>query len=139
MKRLGHFLECCDHVALIRRKHAPGKGLLALPGGFVNNNETVRAASIREAQEETRIGLPISQLRHALVASEVFDYPQRSARGRVITHAFHYKLELDHCPEIAGSDDAAWAGWVPKSELVAMEDQFHDDHFHILDHFFQLT
>ena len=37
------------------------------------------------------------------------------------------------------ADDAADARWVPVRDLVAMEPQFHDDHFHILDSFLQLT
>ena len=42
-------------------------------------------------------------------------------------------------PAVAGSDDAVEARWIPVSELQAMEDQFFDDHFHILDHFLSIT
>jgi bifunctional NMN adenylyltransferase/nudix hydrolase len=42
-------------------------------------------------------------------------------------------------PEIAGGDDAAEARWVPIAELPSLEEQFHDDHFHILDSFLGIT
>jgi bifunctional NMN adenylyltransferase/nudix hydrolase len=42
-------------------------------------------------------------------------------------------------PEVAGSDDAEEARWVPIAELPSLEDQFHDDHFHILDAFLGIT
>jgi bifunctional NMN adenylyltransferase/nudix hydrolase len=35
--------------------------------------------------------------------------------------------------DVAGSDDALEARWLPVAELAAMEDQFHDNCFHILD------
>ena len=61
------------------------------------------------------------------------------SRGRVITHAFYFELANRMRPEIAGSDDAAEARWVPIAELASLEDQFHDDHFHILDSFLAIT
>jgi bifunctional NMN adenylyltransferase/nudix hydrolase len=69
----------------------------------------------------------------------VFDHPDRSQRGRVITHAHYFDLGDRKLPEIAGGDDAEDARWVPLAGLAALEDQFHDDHFHILDSFFGLT
>jgi len=69
----------------------------------------------------------------------VFDHPDRSLRGRVITHAHYFDLGSRRLPEVAGGDDAADARWVPIPQLRAMEDQFHDDHFHVLDAFLELT
>jgi bifunctional NMN adenylyltransferase/nudix hydrolase len=42
-------------------------------------------------------------------------------------------------PEIAGGDDAAEARWVPIADLLSLEEQFHDDHFHILDAFLGIS
>ena len=42
-------------------------------------------------------------------------------------------------PEVRGGDDARSAEWVPIDAVPALEDRFHDDHFHMLDHFLQLT
>ncbi|MBC5781547.1 bifunctional nicotinamide-nucleotide adenylyltransferase/Nudix hydroxylase [Ramlibacter sp. USB13] len=132
-------VRVADQVLLIRRGRAPGKGLLAVPGGFIEQRETAYQSAVRELQEETGFELLPSEMEHALKASRVFDHPDRSQRGRVITHAFYFDLGERMLPEIAGSDDAAEAKWVRIADLPAMEDQFHDDHFHILDSFLGIT
>ncbi|MDB5914467.1 MAG: cytidyltransferase-related domain protein [Ramlibacter sp.] len=132
-------VRVADRVLLIRRGRAPGKGLMAVPGGFIEQRETAYQSALRELQEETGFELLPAEMEHALKATRVFDDPNRSQRGRVITHAFYFDFGHRMLPEIAGSDDAAEARWVPIGELAAMEAQFHDDHFHILDSFLGLT
>ena len=132
-------VRVADQVLLIRRGRAPGKGLLAVPGGFIEQRETAYQSAVRELQEETGFELLPSEMEHALKASRVFDHPDRSQRGRVITHAFYFDLGERMLPEIAGSDDAAEAKWVRIAELPSLEEQFHDDHFHILDSFLGIT
>jgi bifunctional NMN adenylyltransferase/nudix hydrolase len=132
-------VRIAQQVLLIRRGHSPGKGLLALPGGFIEQRETTYQSALRELQEETGFELLPSEMEHALKAMRVFDHPDRSQRGRVITHAFYFDFGDRLLPEIAGSDDAAEARWVPIAELPSLEEQFHDDHFHILDAFLQIT
>lgn len=132
-------IRIAGQVLLIRRGRAPGKGLLALPGGFLEQRETVYQSALRELAEETGFRLLPSEMEGALKAVRVFDHPDRSQRGRVITHAHYFDLGERALPEIAGGDDAEDARWVPLAQLPAMEDQFHDDHFHILDSFFDLT
>lgn len=129
-------LRCQDQVLLIRRAHAPGRGLWALPGGFLEPNDTLWQSCLRELGEETLLQLPEAQLRAALRGVQVFDHPQRSQRGRVITHAYHLDLGQIPLPRVQGGDDAAHAQWVPLADLPALEDQFHDDHWHILAYFF---
>jgi bifunctional NMN adenylyltransferase/nudix hydrolase len=87
------------HILLVERGRAPGKGLLALPGGFVNPEERIRDAAIRELREETSISDGKGQIPPAMLASfiedartRVFDAPNRSLRGRIITHAFLFRL-----------------------------------------------
>lgn len=128
-----------QQILLIRRGHSPGKGLLALPGGFIEQRETTYQSALRELQEETGFKLLPSEMEHALQAMRVFDHPDRSQRGRVITHAFYFDFGERLLPEIAGSDDAAEARWVPIAELPSLEEQFHDDHFHILDAFLGIS
>jgi len=132
-------VRVADQVLLIRRGRAPGKGLLAVPGGFIEQRETAYQSAVRELQEETGFGLLPSEMEHALKATRVFDHPDRSQRGRVITHAFYFDFGNRMLPEIAGSDDAAEARWVKLAELPSLEEQFHDDHFHILDSFLAIT
>jgi bifunctional NMN adenylyltransferase/nudix hydrolase len=123
------------HVLMIRRRAEPGKGLWALPGGYVNANtdKSVEDAAIRELREETQIKVPAPVLRGNIVRSRVFDAIDRSPRGRIITHAFHIQLPDGELPKIKGSDDADKARWVPIAE-VRSEECF-EDHYEIIQHF----
>jgi len=127
-----------EHVLLVRRGRAPGRGLLALPGGFIEQRETTYQSALRELEEETGLRLLPTDMEHAFRGSRVFDHPDRSQRGRVITHAFYFDLGTRRLPEVRGGDDAEEAKWTPIAQLQSMEDQFHDDHFHILDAFLGL-
>lgn len=126
------------HVLVIRRGHQPGKGLLALPGGFLQKGLTVEESAIKELKEETAIKSPVSVLRGSIKNSHVFDYPERSQRGRTITHGFFIELEADlknGLPKVKGGDDAAKAFWLPLSALGEKEEEFFEDHLHIIKHF----
>lgn len=119
------------HILLIKRKAEPGKNLWAIPGGFLNQHEKILDAVIRELVEETKIKVPKPVLKGNIVKSEVFDDPNRSMRGRTITHAFLIQLPNDVIlPKIRGSDDASDAKWVPLSEVKMSE--MYDDHYHII-------
>ena len=132
-------LRCQNHVLLIRRAHAPGKGQLALPGGFIELRETLWQSCLRELAEETHCALPEATLRAALRQVSVFDHPERSQRGRTITHAHYFNLVDLPLPDVRADDDAAQVLWVPIAQLASMEEAFFEDHFHMLDHFLGLT
>lgn len=132
-------VRCGDRVLLIQRGRAPGKGLYAVPGGFLEQRETVYQSALRELEEETGLSLPEADMQEAFKAVRVFDHPDRSLRGRVITHAHFFDLDSRVLPAVQAADDAAGAEWMPIEKLASMEDQFHDDHFHMLDFFFSLT
>lgn len=122
------------HVLLVRRKHAPGKGLWALPGGFINNHERIKDGIIRELHEETMVKVPVEVLRRNIKHIHVFDNPDRDNRGRVITHAAYIDLgNFAKLPHVKGADDADKAQWVPFSELK--REDFFADHIHIIDFF----
>ena len=123
------------HVLMIKRRSEPGKGLWALPGGFLNANtdKSVEAAMLRELKEETGIKVPVPVLKGSIVRSRVFDAIDRSARGRTITHAFQIVLPDGELPKVKGMDDAEKARWVPIAE-VKSQDCF-EDHYEILQHF----
>lgn len=125
------------HVLLIQRGASPGFGLWAMPGGFIDEYETLRKASIRELREETRLKIPEIILDKAISDkdTEVFDNPTRSARGRTITHAYLYILDdTQKLPKVKGADDAQDAKWVPFSEFEQMENEMFEDHWHIVKH-----
>lgn len=132
-------LRCQEHVLVIHRAHAPGKGQLAVPGGFIEQKETLWQSCLRELAEETHCALPEAALRAALRQVHVFDHPERSQRGRTITHAHYFDLGNAPFPAVQADDDALQAQWLPIAALAGLEDQFFEDHFHILDQFLQLT
>ena len=68
-------------VLLVKRKNPPHKNAWAIPGGFVEEKETLEKAALRELWEETGIGdLYLEQL-------YTFGDPGRDPRGRVMTIA----------------------------------------------------
>lgn len=123
------------HVLVVRRKAKPGLGLIALPGGFVKQDETLAEGMLRELKEETRLKVPLPVLRGSIVDSHEFDSPGRSLRGRTITHAYFLQLKAGELPPVKGGDDAEKAWWMSLADLYAHEDQIYEDHFQIIQHF----
>lgn len=123
------------HILLVKRGDMPGKGLWALPGGFLNQEETMLDGAIRELKEETKIKVPPQILKDRVKESKTFDAPNRSARGRTITQAFLIDLGVGELPKVKGADDAEKAFWVPVNEVVKQRDRFFEDHFHIISYF----
>ena len=126
---LDALVVCAGHVLLVQRGVLPGRGLYALPGGFLRSGERLEQAARRELQEETGLLLADDC---APVQSAVFDHPDRSLRGRTVSHVFQWQLERSVLPDVSGQDDAAHAVWVSQRDLSQMEARFFDDHFHIL-------
>ena len=120
------------HVLLVKRRAFPGKGLSALPGGFMNADEPLLDAMLRELREETRLKVPEPVLRGSIKGSRVFDDPHRSARGRTITHAYLIQLtpQAAGLPIVKGADDAEKALWLPLANLDPI--RMYEDHYHII-------
>jgi len=124
------------HILVVKRGVNPGKGLLALPGGFLDNDITILHSCLRELKEETVIMMPPDEIKYHLKENQVFDHPQRSLRGRTITHAFFFKLpDKGELPKVCGGDDAKEAFWLPIGDLYLRDDEFFEDHIHIINHF----
>ncbi|KWU19198.1 NUDIX domain-containing protein [Burkholderia cenocepacia] len=129
---------CNKRVLLIKRGRGQGKGLYALPGGFVEKNERFYDAAIRELKEETGFSMFGDGLRAHLVKSHVFDDPNRSLRAHIVSHMFVFDLgERSAQPDVQAKDDAEphSAEWVLLSDLKEMESEFFEDHWHALDFF----
>lgn len=129
-------VTCAGQVLLIERAGLLGRGAWALPGGFLEPDETLEHGAVRELFEET--GLEVSVRPNS---SRTFDWPTRSLRGRVISQGFHFKLESDRfegeLPNVKAADDAARAFWLPLSAALESRGRFHDDHWFMLRWFTQ--
>ncbi len=121
-------VQVLDHVLLIRRGARPGRGLVALPGGFLEPEETFEQGARRELHEETQLDLA----EIPVVGSAQFAHPGRSLRARIVTQVSLFRPDWTSLPSVRGSDDALEARWVRCAELPNMEDRFFGDHFHIL-------
>lgn len=126
---------CLGHVLMVRRRAFPGKGLWALPGGFLNaeTDVSMESCALRELKEETKIDVPPRILQSKIVSHDVFDAIDRSSRGRTITHAFNIQLSDTALPKIKGGSDAESAAWIPIGDLRSEE--CFEDHFQILEHY----
>ena len=97
-------------VLLIKRGNEPFKGKWAVPGGFVNMDEELEDAVVRELAEETGLtGVQLEQMR-------TFGTLDRDPRGRVITIVFMGIVKEEQMKVEAG-DDAAEAQWFDIDEL----------------------
>lgn len=126
-------VKCGDKVLLVERGKAPGKGLWALPGGFLEPHELILRSALRELAEETCIEVDTNELEAHCMRSFVCDHPNRSERGRIITHAFFFDLGHRILPQVTAADDANHVVWMEIAKIAELESQFHDDHFMILD------
>lgn len=92
------------HILLIERGIEPYRGEWALPGGFLNMDETVEEGAKRELHEETNIQDVYLEQFH------IFSTVDRDPRERVLTVAFFALVSKNDYEVIAG-DDAARAKW----------------------------
>lgn len=100
-------------LLLVRRGGEPFRGKWALPGGFVQLEESLDQAARRELEEETGVsGLYLEQL-------YTFGAPQRDPRERVITVAYYALIPSDQLALRAASDAEA-VGWFGMDELPAL-------------------
>ena len=100
-------------LLLVKRKFDPGKGMWAFPGGFVEDDEELEAAAIRELEEETGLKLTTMTQLHT------FGKVGRDARGRNITVAY-YAFANESVQAVMGADDAEEAAWIDVANIKEM-------------------
>jgi len=97
-------------VLLINRGKEPFKGKWALPGGFIDMDEELEDAVVRELEEETGlVGVQLDQM-------HTFGTVGRDPRGRQISIAF-MGIATEGQDTIKAGDDAAKAQWFDIEEL----------------------
>ena len=112
------------YILLIQRKHEPCAGLWAIPGGFVDMDELLETAAIRELKEETSVEID------SLTQFYTFDALDRDPRGRTLSVVF-YGI-IGHNPTIKAQDDAQNVAWFPINNLPDLA----FDHANVLKQFF---
>ncbi|QDG54486.1 NUDIX hydrolase [Persicimonas caeni] len=115
-------IEVDDRIVLIRRKNEPHGW--ALPGGFVDEGETVESAAVREADEETNLEVTLEELLY------VYSHPARDPRQHTMSTAFVASAR----GEPRGADDAQEARLFGRDELP---EDIVFDHERILNHYFR--
>ena len=118
------FNEETEKILLIKRGGEPFKGMWALPGGFMDMNETIEQTAYRELEEETNLyGIELNQL-------HTFTALGRDPRHRTVTTVFYGFIEDSKQTAIAG-DDAADAKWFKIYDLPNLA----FDHREVIDFF----
>ncbi len=98
-------------VLLIRRAGDPYKGFYALPGGFMEIEESLEQAARRELQEETGLkNIPLTQI-------HTFSKPDRDPRGRVISTSFAGLLPDSLQSSLKAASDASRLDWFRIQDL----------------------
>lgn len=111
-------------VLLIKRRNEPFRGVSAIPGGFMEIDESLEDAAARELHEETGLsGLYLEQL-------YTFGEPSRDPRDRIISVAYFALVPSKDALEVKAGDDAAEADWYPVDDLPPLA----FDHTDILDY-----
>eukprot|EP00208_Stichococcus_sp_RCC1054_P007418 CAMPEP_0206150266 /NCGR_PEP_ID=MMETSP1473-20131121/38207_1 /ASSEMBLY_ACC=CAM_ASM_001109 /TAXON_ID=1461547 /ORGANISM="Stichococcus sp, Strain RCC1054" /LENGTH=180 /DNA_ID=CAMNT_0053547761 /DNA_START=102 /DNA_END=644 /DNA_ORIENTATION=+ len=102
-------------LLLIQRRNSPCKGMWALPGGFVDENESLDTAAARELQEETSV----DPKDVTLFQVGAFGDKGRDPRGWCVTVAYAALVPAD-LQGVKAADDAAEAEWFPVTELPTL-------------------
>lgn len=111
-------------VVLVQRGNDPFAGRWALPGGFVDIDEDLEPAAVRELAEET--GLEVTNLSQL----GAYGTPGRDPRMRVVT-VVYWTVE-DEVEDLVGGSDAAAARLWPIDDVLADPEFLAFDHHRIL-------
>ncbi|GHO44983.1 NUDIX hydrolase [Ktedonospora formicarum] len=97
-------------VLLVKRRAWPHEGMWAIPGGFVNMDESLEDAAKRELWEETQVeNVYLEQL-------YTFGDPGRDPRTRVITVVYFALLDSERL-QVKAASDAVDVDWFPVYDL----------------------
>jgi NADH pyrophosphatase NudC (nudix superfamily) len=100
-----------DELLVAIRSRDPGIGMWDLPGGFVDQDESLETAVVRELQEE--IGIEVTGAKYVCSNSNTYRYKEVEYK----TCDAFFVVELDKKPEIIAQDDVASVKWIKLSEV----------------------
>jgi 8-oxo-dGTP diphosphatase len=116
-----------EEILVVKRKRNPFKDELAIPGGFVNQNETVEQAAVREIMEETALPIRLKEI------LGVYSDPKRDPRKHIITTVFIGEIIGNKKIEPVAGDDASAIKWISIGSISDFKFAF--DHKRILNDF----
>lgn len=99
-------------ILLTTRAYEPAKGMLDLPGGFVDHNETAENALHREIAEE--LGIEIKSIRYLLSQPNTYSYSGMD----IHTLDMFFEVEMEPNSKIEAHDDVADAQFYWLSDVV---------------------
>ncbi|GAB7025807.1 NUDIX hydrolase [Geotalea toluenoxydans] len=108
---VGVIIECRGKILFGVRRNNPGKGMLDLPGGFVDPEETAEECAGREVLEETGIKIPAGSYFMSLPNSYLYRDITYSTLDLVLT------VRLDEFPAMQAADDLIELLWVDRDEV----------------------
>lgn len=124
-----------DSVLLIQRKCEPYKGMWALVGVFVEQDEFIIDAVKREVKEE--IGLVLANDQPSFFT--YVDTPNRDPRQRTISFVYDIYITEEEAKSIVGGDDAENPTWFLVRDIIDHKIQLAFDHQEILDEYFAVS
>ncbi len=100
-----------DELLVVRRKNEPGKGMLDLPGGFVDMGETGEEGVAREVKEETGL--------KAVAVEYQFSIPNLYLYSGFLVHTLDmfYVVKVKDLSHVEAMDDAAAYYWIPLNKI----------------------
>ena len=120
-------IQMDTQILLVKRKNEPFRGYMAIPGGFVNEGETVEdAAAKREVREETSLDIELVDI------LGVYSDPERDPRGHIMSTVFiaYVPVNRNKSVEALAADDASELEWIDLEAIP--NEKFAFDHKRIL-------
>lgn len=119
-------IQLDSQILLVKRKNQPFRGYMAIPGGFVNEGETVEDAVRREVREETSLDIELVDI------LGVYSDPKRDPRGHIMSTVFIGKAVVNRNEKVKAlaADDALELKWMDLE--IIPDEKFAFDHKNIL-------
>ncbi|WP_375748592.1 NUDIX domain-containing protein [Vibrio sp. HN007] len=104
-------IVCGDEILIAIRGRNPGKGMWDLPGGFVDPDESLEQAVVRELKEELNFTFQTPQY----ISSNPNTYLYKNVEYKTLDAFF--LIELDHKPLLVADDDVESVEWTKLKDV----------------------